>query len=350
MKYYNISIGKFFLFLACISTLSVFPSCSEDEHVGEYKLTGNIKNLIPEYSYSIECTTSSDSNGTKYLAVTPELDSNFDYWGLVIKRVEYYIDNALVKTIDASPFELTYPTTEIGTGNHTIMAKITIGGEECEDAVLEKSDIFTIAPSGETSETTADFYFDYNHVEKGGILHITPQILEERSPEGSKITKVEYYWDDKLVDTQTESPFTWDYQVNDDAGTEHQIRVNIQYKDNYHPDRSFSWSFSNYKVMDSNDCHYWWKMKSTNKEYKNGEIVQSIAKVDKGKENNDIHSFKLYYDGDLIAESSTFPYEINYKLTNQSTGSHTFKHEWTVKKSNGTNYTTSQNEKIIVIP
>jgi len=335
-----------------MSLLGLFMTSCEDDNVGEYKLTGNIESLIPDYSYSISTTVTSGSNGTSYLVVTPKIDDNFEYWGLIVKRVDYYIDDVLFETITTSPYELVTSTTNISYGNHTVTAKITVCGEYCDDVALEKSDDFTVSSSGTVSSPSASIYVDYNYVCKGETLHVAPEILEEHSPEGSKITKVEYYWDDKLVESKTASPFTWDYVVNDDAGTSHSIRAYIRYSYGSNSTGSLNWSFGSYTIMEDDECRKWWTRKEADNknEYRNGETVQSVAKCYKGKNCTDTYSFKLYYDDKQIAESSTFPYEIDYKLENQSAGSHTFKAEWTVKQADGGSHSSSTYETIIVIP
>jgi len=350
MKYNKFRVVKVILF--SILTIYIFASCKEDENIGEFKLTGNIENLIPENSCDIKYSITKVGNGTNYLVVAPELISeyNFEYWGLRLKKVEYYIDGNPFKTVNAAPFELVCPVSEIGIGNHTLMAKIVVGGEYCDDVVLEKSDGFKISSTGTVSQATAEFYFDYNCVCKGETFRITPYILEEKSPEGSRITKVDYYWDGSLTKTITESPFTWEYQVNDEADTEHKIAVHIEYSDNNNVSKSFSWSFGNYTIMNDDDCAFWWQTKSADKVFRNGETVQSVAKFYKGKNCKDAGTFKLYYDGNIIGESGTFPYEIDYKLANQSTGSHTFKTEWTIKNADGEKWTLSQNETITIVP
>jgi len=338
--------------LCLLMSFALFMTSCEDEKVGEYKLTGNIESLIPANSYNITRTITSGSNGTSYLVVVPELNDQFEYWGLYVKKIEYYIDNSLFKTVDTSPYDLICPVTEIGYGNHTVTAKITVSGEYCNDAVLEKSDNFFISSSGSVSSQTAQIYFDYNHICKGEMLHITPYVIEERSPKGSKITEAKYYWDDKLIATKTTSPFTWDYQVDADAGTSHSIRVSLRYSDDNNTNNSLSWSYSNYTVMNDDDCIYYWerKLADNENEYQNGETVESIAKVYKGKNNKNTYTFKLYFDGTVIAESTAFPYEVDYKLENLVAGSHIFKSEWTIKRSDDTSYKTSQNHTIIIVP
>lgn len=340
-------------FACCVllSLLSFVLASCEDDNVGEYKLTGNIESLIPSSSYNVSGTTKAGSDGTQYLVVTPTLDDNFEYWGLTVKDVKYYIDGELAETVNASPYDLVYNISGMKAGTHEFLVKITIQGEECEDVVLEKSGTFTASSSGSTTSSSVAIYFDYNYVCKGETFQLTPYILEERSPENSKITKVEYYWDDKLVATKTQSPFTWEYPVTDEAGTSHSVKAVIQYSYG-NSTGSYSWYFGTYTIMDDDGSRYWWKRKLADNDniYQNGETVESVAKCYKGKDNKDTYSFKLYYDGKQIGESSTFPYEIDYKLVNQSTGSHTFKSEWTVKKSDGSTQTSSSESTIVIIP
>jgi len=356
MRYDRTNIGKC-LFLVPLLAMTLLCSCEEEtEEWEEFKLTGNIESLIPDYSYSIEHSIAASSDGTNYLVAKTDflgvLDTNLEYWGLRVKNIRYYVDDTLLETVSSSPYGMACPVADIGLGDHTLKAKITVCGEECDDAVLEKSDDFNVPSTNSTKQTYARIYVDYNYVCKGENFQLTPYILEERSPEGSKITKVEYYWDNKLIETKTASPFTWSYPVTDEAGTSHSVKAVIRYSYGSNSTGIYNFSFDTYTIMDDDDCHYWWTRKLSDNDdvYQNGETVEGVAKCYQGKNYTDKISLKLYYDDKLIGESSTFPYEIDYKLVNQSVGFHTFKPVWTKTHPDGTNNTSTTESTIIVLP
>ncbi len=99
-----------------LMTVITFTSC-KDENIGDYILTGNIESLIPENSWKIKQTNTSDG---KYILFTPDLNSNFEYWGLSLKKVEYYIDGSFYKTETSRPFELMINKENFSIGMHNI--------------------------------------------------------------------------------------------------------------------------------------------------------------------------------------------------------------------------------------
>lgn len=351
MKLSNLNISKLALLIICTVTAGIFISCSDDDNEGEYKLKGDISSLVPEYSYSIDSKVASGSDGTNYLYVVPKLNDNFEYWGLKLTKVDYYIDNVLTSTIKQSPFELLLTASTIGLGNHSVKATMTISGEECDDLILEKSNDFYISSINSSTKTTAEIYYDWNYVCKGETLHFTPSIIEERSPKGSKITKASYYWDNVLIETKTQSPFTWDYVVNDEPETSHNIYVKVDYiTDNNTGSENFT--FSGFTVQKDDESQHFWtrKLASNENTYTNGQTLEGVAKVHIGKNCKDEYSFKLYLDDEIIGESSTFPYEVAYKLKNESIGNHKLTSEWLYTKDGVSGYKTSTDETIVIMP
>ena len=71
------------------------------------------------------------------------------------------------------------------------------------------------------------------------------------------------------------------------------------------------------------------------------------TKIKTRKNFKDKVSAKLYFDDTLIAETSSFPFKNEFKLTNQSIGIHKMKCAITV--TSGNQKTTSYDEKSIVV-
>lgn len=323
-KTYTIAVKHFIciilLFMAFATT-----SC-EDDNVGEFVLTGNIENLIPKDIYDLKKT-----NTNEYIVYTPDLDSNFEYWGLTLKQVDYYIDDALYKSETASPWEIMIKKNEIGKGSHKLRAEMRIVGQACNDIILVKEDAFYIPNDGESRESHGDIYINYNYITKGEELVITPELLANRSTDGCEFDKVEYYWDEKLVAAYTSSPYTLRYKVNDEIGSTHQIRVYIAYHDASSKILSYNWSYLDYKVRSSDDHFYSFGLKSSRNDYKNGETMSLVAKLYKGSNVKKAFEVEFYLDDVLIGKSSSFPYTLDYKLTNLSKGSHVVKDKFTTK-------------------
>lgn len=329
--------------LLVFSLFVVFNSC-KDENVGNFVLTGNIESLIPENAYSLEQTTTDDG---RYIVFTPKLHSNFEYWGLTLEEVEYYLDGILYSTERTLPCELMLIKDNIGIGNHIVKAKMTVIGEACNDAILEIDDEFNISDQGHVSERHGDFYIDYNYVGVGGQLIITPELLVERSSEGCVVDEVKYYWDGTLISTKTIAPFTLQYQVNEEVESTHSLEVTIYYHDNKSENLTLGWGYSEYKIRSEDDDFLTWTIKSSRNDYINGETISLVAKLFKGKNVTKSHEIEFYFDGELIGQSSSFPYTLDYKLSGLSIGTHTITGKCISKE--GDNVSSTLGDKTIII-
>ena len=284
----------------------------------------------------------------KYILFTPDLNSNFEYWGLSLKKVEYYIDGSFYKTETSRPFELMINKENFSIGMHNIKVVLLIVSETCEDIILEKSTEFQIR-SNETEYNISpgDFYIDYNRVIQGDYLVITPELLVESSSKGCKIDKVEYYWDEKLIATEKTMPFTLKYKVNDNIGTSHNIKVSIYYHDDKNDFLIYNWGFIGYKVYSDDDALMSWSIKSTRNNYKNNGLLSLVAKQIKGKKSKKQFIIEFYLDGHLIGHSSDFPYILDYKLSGLKVGSHIVTAKSTTQEGGAT--ITYSTDKTIVI-
>ena len=334
---------KHIVCIMMLLSIFVISSC-EDDNVGEYVLTGNIEHLIPEGTYDLNKT---ETIGGQYIVFTPDLDSNFEYWGLSLKQVDYYIDDVLYTSEKTSPWEIMIDKNEMAKGNHKLKAEMTIIGQACDDVVLVKEESFYVPYDGEISERHGDIYIDYNYITKGEELVITPELLTSRSTEGCEFDEVKYFWDGKLIATYTSSPYTLRYKVDDEIETTHQIGVQIVYHDNFSKNLSYNWSYTTYKIKSPDDYSYSWRIKSGHNDYKNGENVSLVAKLYKGSNVKKEFEIELYFDDVLIGKSSSFPYELDYKLSNLSKGSHVFKGIFITKDGNGSSSLITENRIII---
>lgn len=332
--------------LVCIMMLlTVFAiSACEDDNVGEFVLTGNIEHLIPEGTYKLKKTET--TNG-QYFVFTPDINSHFEYWGLTLKQVDYYIDDALYRSETQFPWEIMINRNDMEKGNHKLRAEMRIVGQACDDVILVKEDAFYIPYDGEVTERHGDIYIDYNYITKGEELVITPELLTSRSTEGCEFDEVRYYWDGKLIATYTSSPYTLRYQVEDDIKTTHLISVQIDYHDIFSKNLSY-WYYSTYEIQSSDDYFYSWSLKSGRNDYKNGESISLVAKLYKGSNVKKNFEVEFYLDNVLIKKSSSFPYTLNYKLTNLSKGSHVVKCEFITKEGNGVSNRQIDESKIII--
>lgn len=327
-----------------VSLIALTLFSCEDNNVGEFVLTGNIEHLIPDDSYNLKKTTTSDG---QYIIFTPNLNSNFEYWGLTLKQVEYYIDDVFYKTETAQPCELMINRDDMEIGNHKLIAQMTIVGETCDDVILKKEDVFYISSNGALSERHGDFYINYNYVTKGEELVITPELLVARSTDGCKIDEVKYYWDGTLISTSKSSPYDLRYKVEEGNGSSHEINVVITYHDEFSNNLTYNWNYSNYTVRTAGDYLLTWDIKSRRNDYMNGETVSMIAQLFKGSNVKMNFEVEFYFDDRLIGKSSSFPYTLDYKLEKLAKGSHIIKGKIVTKEDDST--LSQSSEKTIII-
>ena len=121
----------------------------------------------------------------------------------------------------------------------------------------------------------------------------------------------------------------------------------VRYSFNGKNESSYNYGFSNYTTLKEDNHFTVWNVMSGRNDFSLGESIPSIIKSYRGKNFKDKVSAKLYFDDTLIAETSSFPFKNEFKLTNQSIGIHKMKCAITV--TSGNQKTTSCDEKSIVV-
>lgn len=267
------------------ATIIFFSSCN-DENAGEYKLTGDISSFIPDDAYNLSVTRSD-----VYISYAPYLSENFEVWGLKIRKVDYYVDGKMYSSTESKPFDILLKKSDFENGQHSLKAKMHIVGDYCDETILEVSDDFY----GETTDDSNyfDCYIDYNKVENGELLVVEPLLNAERSSPGTKIDKVDYYWDGQLAETATKAPFTWKSQKVYEDGESHNWRVVIHYSNAMKKDLRYDFIYSNYSTLKDNSEFTFYNIMSRRNDYKLGETVSSIVKSYQGKNSHKQISIKL---------------------------------------------------------
>lgn len=333
------------LSIVCASLMLVTSSC-DDENAGEYKLTGNIEQLIPSAAYDLKVDKSTASNGEKYVVYSPYMNKNFENWGLSVKKVDYYIDGSLFETATSEPFDIVIKLSALGEGKHSLLAKILVVGEYCDDVTLEVKDEFVVSENNTVTDFV-DFYIDSNHVGNGETLYVNPILNEQRSSPGTKIEEIKYYWDGKLVLTKTTAPFIWNTQVVNEDTEPHTWSLTIKYSNANKKTNYYNYSYSNVTTIKDDDSFTYFDLMSGRNDYELGETIKSVVKSFKGKNFKRKISVKLYFDDELIGSSSTFPYYNDFKLTNQKVGKHIMKCAITQEEKDFSS--TYYNEETIII-
>lgn len=331
-------MAKCFSIIAiCLTSIVLCVSCN-DENVGEYKLSGNIEKLIPESSYYIKSTINNDR-----IVFTPILSRQFAYWGITLKKVEYYIDGILCESEAGIQNELIVNEDEIAAGEHELEVRLTVGAENCDDVILVSKEKFHTYAENVIGKKV-ECYLDYDYVTVGEIITITPELLKKQDSENYEIDKVAYYWDGTFLKSQNIAPYVLEHRIEDSEM--HSLQATVY----FHSTKNGAVYTCQYSQMDrwgygDNDGIITWNLKSIENEYKNNETLNLIAKQFKGKNVQDNYSLDFYLDDELIGHTTTFPYTLSYKLKDIKIGKHTV---MCVQKKEGSSVEKSSCKQIII--
>lgn len=343
------------LHILSLAVLITTMSCEED--YSNMSLPDNLP--IPSYACILSFSGSTSSNGTTAdvsWKFEPLFLADFDFWKLSIKQVDYYLDDIHQYTATASPYTFRYTASNIPCGTHTVRAVYTITPKNHNNIIIENSKSITVGTDGQGQYLIGNFWVDFDfYIKKGEPLVVTPHIVKEQSAPECRIKKVEYSWNGMLIATKTSEPFSLNYPIDEQEGTCHQLSLNITYGGDGYKDRTCTHNISNISIITrTTDASIFYIMSSVNSkgeyEYKNGDILRGIAKVYLGEDVADSSkSFKLYWDNEIIEDSRVFPHTVNYKLQNQSVGTHELKYEWINLNENGMPVFSFSQTKIINI-
>lgn len=112
---------------------------------------------------------------------------------------------------------------------------------------------------------TASFTFDFSSMEvsNGDILKVTASVNEDKSSKGLEIKRVQYFWDDQLIETKTAAPFSLSYKIDNQSIGKHVLRVKVRYGgDGYmelETDDGFKYEINVVKKGNSNNVKTWLK-------------------------------------------------------------------------------------------
>ena len=178
----------------------------------------------------------------------------------------------------------------------------------------------------------ATFYVNYQPVVRPNeMLIVTPSIYASESSEGCSIKKVDYYWDDMLIESSTKQPFTFSHRVENTNGL-HKLVLLLNvggtgYKDSLYTKR--------YDIEVSN---YWrgGVIEPNKTEFKNGETIHLKTYWFEGDPLNwnkgwDKHKTRIYWDRYLLSETNESILEYDFKLFGELPGEHTLLFEYTIE-------------------
>lgn len=322
----------------------IFSSC-EDDYDEDFELTGNVSKYFPSYCVNLTGTTSWGSGKYFHMVMEPRFYFDPAEWGLKIDKVEYYIDNVYYKTETQSPYQIEYESRDWYVGAHNLRADITISGAKIETFVLECTKSLDNSSS---QQKALDVWFDYNYATTGEEFFITGNLNASRSAAGSAVKSFSCKWDDTTMGEKTSSPYKLTHKVTEAPETKHNISASLtctQGKTTV----NHGFSMQNYEIPGPNSVKQTFIVKSSYSDYKNGEYFQGIARQFIGKDVKGSYEFELYLDENLIGSSKSFPYEVNYKIENQSVGEHKLKKQWIRYDEDGKKTSSFSTDDIITI-
>ncbi len=191
------------------------------------------------------------------------------------------------------------------------------GEEEVESTTISSS-----------TTTSSSYYLSYNttnnlvyseFIANGDTLEYEITLNEEKSDPNAYITKVEYYWDGNLIQTNTGSAPNLCWVVKNQSLGEHELKIIIHADGDEFEDSTTQLSLS-VTVVDA--IPFVDFVLDFPREISNGEIF-TCAIYNSEDTNVDVSANVTYYwDDQLIMSTTVPPYELSYPLSNQSVGIH----------------------------
>ena len=134
-----------------------------------------------------------------------------------VTSVEFYIDGALVSTDTTSPYSYSWNTTNVSFGSHTIQARARDpSGNVGSSAIITVSVVDQTAPTTSITAPTS-----------GSVLRGTVSITATATDNsgGTGISRVEFYVDSTLVNTDTSSPYSYSWNTATASNAAHSLTV-----------------------------------------------------------------------------------------------------------------------------
>ncbi len=319
-------------------------SCDNDPHDPDIELSGNVEKYFPSYCVQFGASYSF-SNKSFSLTGEPRFYFEPSEWGIKVDKVEYYLDEEYLQTETVSPYAIEYKSSDWKVGAHTFRADITLSGKNIETFVLQCK---KVVDNSTSQEQAADIWFDYNYVGSNDEFYISANINPERSASGTTLTSFSASWDDVSLGTKTTSPFKLTRKVTEESGSKHNIAATLKYKQGK-TESTYNFGFSSYEILGPTSARPIFNIKSKYRDYKNGEVLKAVARCYLGSEVDGFYGFRLLLDGEEIAKSTTFPYDVNYTLKELTVGEHTLRVMWDKYDSEGNNKFSYGSDETITI-
>lgn len=147
---------------------------------------------------------------------------------------------------------------------------------------------------------------------------------------------------------KTSSPYKLTRTISEQSGTKHSVDATLKYSQGA-SEVNYSFSMLSYEIPGPKSICPYFRIKSRYADYKNGDLLEGIARIYIGSEVKVTYEFELYLDDNLIASANTFPCDISYKLENIELGEHTLKKQWVRFDEEGKKTSSFSTDEIITI-
>lgn len=200
----------------CVLLTMFLVSCEEIGGAA-WERPDDMSPYIPDYCMTFTGSWSISGN-TAYFNIEPRVIADFDYWQLEIKSIDYYIDNTLIKTDTEEPYSLVYTAPALSEGRHQLVASVKIENlVNHKEIVVNPTKDFEITsasqpdmPNGQGMTISASWSKSGNNV-YFNISNV--KIWDSLVDSGWTLTSVNFYFDDELIDTAYEEPFSLTYMA-----------------------------------------------------------------------------------------------------------------------------------------
>jgi formylglycine-generating enzyme required for sulfatase activity len=230
-----------------------------------------------------------------------------------IASVKFYVDGSLKTTDTSSPYSYSWSTTGYSAGSHTIRARATDDDGATTDAEIS---VILDSPANQSPvvSITAPAYNSHHTI--GNSVNISASASDA---DGS-IASVKFYVDGSLKNTDTSSPYSYNWSTTGYSAGSHTIRARATDDDGASTDAEIS------VILDSPDNQAPVCTITSPADGATFELDQNITfTVDATDADGFIDRVRFYTNDVLKFSDTDAPYEYIFSSNNLGAGSHTLK-------------------------
>lgn len=263
---------------------------------------------------------------------------------LVVEKIVYYINGEQIASSSTPPFDINFSDEGWTIGSYNLTAIATINGKEYQ---LKNVEILTINDPSDR-DNRCDIVYECTPSTTGGTMQFTALLNEGRSSAGMRIRSMTLLWDGQEVKTITKAPFVIDRRTVEKIGTTHSVMALLTLTNDNGDLFTEQYINTRYIIRGTDETVASYMLNSKYPDYKLGESIHGMGRfwdfrIPQGKE-----KLEVFLDNELIANSSSFPFDHEYKLQGLSLGKHKVSTVWTSLDSNGNVIVSIPGEEIFI--